>query len=77
MPYCFDYSTGNKYYIHQGAINDLKKFMYGNWKDRYIIEAKMRDGKPSKDAEPLDALKGGLELTEEQILCTIIKTVWH
>ena len=24
MPYCFDYSTGNKYYIHQGAINDLK-----------------------------------------------------
>lgn len=67
MPYCFDYSTGNKYYIHQGAINDLKKFMYGNWKDRYIIEAKMRDGKPSKDVEPLDELKGGLKLTEEQI----------
>ena len=67
MPYCFDYSTGNKYYIHEKEIDNLKRFIYSNWKDRNIIEAKMRDGRPSKDAKPLDALKGGLELTEEQI----------
>lgn len=69
MPYCFDYSTGNKYYIHEKEIDNLKRFIYSNWKDRNIIEAKMKDGEPSKDAKPLNAFKnsGGLELTEEQI----------
>lgn len=69
MPYCFDYSTGNNYYINEKEIDNLKRFIYSNWKDRNIIEAKMKDGKPSKDAKSLNAFKksGKLELTEEQI----------